>query len=119
MSEWNQRESLMILNTIKRWMGFGSNGSSGDDPGRSAGGDEMISCEDALSRVYEYLDGELEGFTHAQVKAHFDVCRRCYPHLASEQSFKAALSRAVRGQRAPDELKDRVLQLLSRESSSN
>ena len=110
----------MILNTIKRWMGFGSNGSGGDGgPDMPAGGGEMMSCEDALARVYEYLDGELDHLTHEQVKAHFDVCRRCYPHLASEQSFKAALNRAVEGHDAPEALKNRVLQLLEGESSGN
>ena len=47
----------------------------------------MISCEDALHRIHEFIDGELEDVSSEQVKAHFDVCGRCYPHLQLEESF--------------------------------
>lgn len=42
----------------------------------------------------------------------FEVCGRCYPHLASERAFKSALRRAVEGREAPPELRGRVLELL-------
>ena len=56
---------------------------------------EMISCRDALVRVHEYLDGELDDMSEAQVKAHFDVCQRCYPHLQLEGAFREAIRRAA------------------------
>jgi anti-sigma factor (TIGR02949 family) len=74
---------------------------------------EMISCHDALRLVHEYLDGELGDVPHSQVKAHFDVCERCYPHLHLETVFREALRRAARGQSAPPELKARLVQLLA------
>ena len=73
---------------------------------------EMISCEEALAVLYEYMDGELEGVTHERVKAHFDVCARCYPKLALEKSFLAVVARAGRGEKAPPELRDKVLSLI-------
>lgn len=73
---------------------------------------EALSCVDALARLYEYLDGELDDVSREEVAAHFDACRRCYPHLACERAFKTALRRAVEGRRAPPDLRKRVIHLL-------
>lgn len=105
----------MIFDAIRRWMGFGSDAEGGETPAEGPGG---ISCEDALARVYEYLDGELEEASHEQVEAHFEVCRRCYPHLASERSFRRALRRAIEGHGAPESVKSRVLALLEAEETA-
>ena len=69
---------------------------------------DMIPCEEALRLVHDFLDGELEGVPHDQVKAHFDVCHRCYPHLQLESAFLEAVHRAVSTERAPSELKAKV-----------
>lgn len=97
----------MIFDALRRWIGS-------DDDGGNA---DMLSCEEALSRIYEFLDGELEEMTHEQVERHFDVCKRCYPQLQWEQSFRRALHRAVEDEEAPGELKRRVRQLLEAEAS--
>ena len=77
------------------------------------GNREMISCQEALRFLYEFLDGELDGAPREQVQAHFDVCQRCYPHLQLEASFRAALQRACGGQCAPPELKSRLMAALT------
>jgi len=80
------------------------------------GGDgevERISCEEALRLVHEFLDGELEDVTPAQVHEHFEACRGCYPHLRLEQAFREAMKRACASQTAPAELKERVARMLS------
>ena len=74
---------------------------------------EMIPCEEALQLVHDFLDGELESVPYDQVKAHFDVCGRCYPHLQLEESFRAAVRRAASGQAASPELKSRLMDLLA------
>lgn len=75
---------------------------------------EMISCEEALQLVQEFLDGELEGVSESDVKRHFDVCERCYPHLKFESAYRDAVCRAVKGQVAPPELKATVAELIER-----
>jgi len=87
----------------------------GVEPG---GGDaeadaEMISCEDALRLIHEFLDGELDHVSRDKVKAHFDACGRCYPHLCLEESFREAVQTAARGEHAPPELKSRLMDLLA------
>jgi len=103
---------MSFLHRIKRLLGMGSgeNGSGG------AGG-EMISCQDALSFIHEFIDGEVEGIPYDQVKAHFEVCQRCYPHLKLEESFRAALHRAGDADHAPEDLLQRVTDRLAEASS--
>ena len=107
---------MRIFDAIRRWMGTPPGGDGGG-PDSAGEGPEMIPCEEALARVYEYLDGELEGVTHEQVEAHFRICTRCYPHLKLENRFRDALHRAVEGQAAPPELKERVLALMEEEGA--
>jgi len=73
---------------------------------------EGISCEDALRLVHDFLDGELEDTSGANVKAHFEQCQRCYPFLRLEESFRLALRKAARGETTPPDLRDRVLNVL-------
>ena len=101
----------MILRAIRKWMGLNENAASAPDV--DVGSSAMISCEEALSGIFEYLDGELDPPSSHRIQAHFDACERCYPHLASERSFKAALQRAVEGQRAPEAVRARLLAVLA------
>jgi mycothiol system anti-sigma-R factor len=116
----------MIFDRILGWFGWGSDrGSSpaaGDDAsGCPEGSDrgDMIPCHEALARLYEYLDGELEPESREEVEAHFAVCARCYPQLATERSFRAAVQRAMDGGRAPEALRHRVLSLLDEAESGS
>ena len=98
---------MSFFDGLKRLFGgASSNGEGGPQM-------EMISCEDALSLIHEYIDGELEGVSQEQVKAHFDVCGRCYPHLHLEESFREAVQKAARGEEVPTGLKSRVMDLLA------
>jgi mycothiol system anti-sigma-R factor len=83
----------------------------------SSGGDgcprDSIPCEEALRLVHEFLDGELEGVSPAELKEHFEVCQRCYPHLKLEQAFREAMKRACARETAPPALRDKLERLLS------
>ena len=106
---------MSIIDRIRSLFGgAAANGASGN--GRSVddmGDSEMIACEEALRLVHEFLDGELGDVPHAQVKAHFDVCQRCYPHLRLETAFRDAVRRAAAGESTPPELKSRVAALIA------
>jgi anti-sigma factor (TIGR02949 family) len=86
-------------------------GDTSPDNGSSAA--PMIACEEALSIVHDFLDGELEGVSHDQVKAHFDACQRCYPHLRLEEHYRQAIRRAGSEEKAPDGLKVKLMKLLA------
>lgn len=72
-----------------------------------------ITCREAVTVVQEFLDGQLEGVSADQVREHFEICSRCYPHLKFEQSFREALARASAGACAPADLRRRVVDLLA------
>lgn len=105
----------MLIDRLKGWFGGGRDG--GGDGGNADGpcpdsGPEMISCQDALARLQEFVDGELTDLTHDQVESHFEVCTRCYPHLAMEESFKARVHAALARPEVPEGLRGRVLEML-------
>ncbi len=96
---------MSFTDAVKRLFG----GSARED---RAAGFEGISCQEAIRLVYDFLDGELEDASSARVRAHFEKCQRCYPHLRLEESFRLALQKAVRGESTPPDLRDRVLRVL-------
>lgn len=99
----------MIWNALKRLFGFRADAATAD-----AGPDApaLIPCEEALERMYEFMDGELDGASREEVAAHFEACARCYPHLRFEERFRERVQRAVRRPEVPADLRRRVLEIL-------
>lgn len=87
-------------------------GTDPADHGGTANTPKMISCEEALAVIYEFIDGELDDVASEQVMAHFDMCAHCYPQLQLEKSFLTAVQKAASGEKAPPELKTKLLGLL-------
>jgi anti-sigma factor (TIGR02949 family) len=98
---------MTLFDSVRRLFGTGR----GSDSMRNGG--EGIPCHDALRLVHEFLDGELDGVSRAEVEAHFEMCKRCYPHLRLERRFREALRRACAGEVAPPDLRARVLHVVS------
>jgi anti-sigma factor (TIGR02949 family) len=74
---------------------------------------EMISCEQAVERVYEFLDGELDAETMEQVREHIEVCKRCYPYFNFERIFLDHIrSKGLRSERS-ERLEARIRDALS------
>ncbi|HEX6939476.1 MAG TPA: zf-HC2 domain-containing protein [Longimicrobiales bacterium] len=74
---------------------------------------DKTTCREAVARLYEYLDGELTPESAEAVRRHFELCKRCYPHLSFCQAFQDALRRAARGQPgAPEHLRRKLAELL-------
>lgn len=80
--------------------------------GGGGAGVQEISCEEALSRLYEYLDGELEDVEAEEVRRHLEICKKCYPLFNFERLFLDFI-RDRGGQPVRDErLRDRVREML-------
>ncbi len=72
-----------------------------------------ISCEEAMSRVYEFLDGELDPEWTEKVRAHVEICRRCYPYFNFERVFLDHIrSRGHRAEKS-EELERRIREALN------
>ncbi len=111
---------MAFFDSLKRLFGgTGRNGGSGGaapsgssgSPGETAVA--MIPCDEASARLFEYLDGELEGVSEEEVRRHLEVCEACYPRVQFEKHFIEALHRSRNGGRASESLRQRVLQSLA------
>ena len=108
---------MNLFERLKRLVGGGEHLHEGLEGGQDACPTcQSITCMEALEKVYEYLDAELDEATRQDVAHHFSVCQKCYPHLMLEERFLDLL-RQSRGEevKAPDHLKAQVLELLAAE----
>jgi len=93
-------------------MNFRTRGPGGaSSPPDPPAGD--LSCEEALARVYEYLDGELGPELHDRIGAHLEVCRRCYPFFDFERMFLDYVREKGRSAPASEDLRERISSVLA------
>lgn len=81
-------------------------------------GSEMISCKEALERLWAYIDGELPEQEHGQVHDHLEVCKKCYPQYDFQRAFREFVGRHTK-QPVPPGLRRRVfMALLAQENAA-
>ena len=71
----------------------------------------VIDCEEALRRLFEYLDAELHGDPHREMEQHLERCRSCFSRVEFEKRLKAYTTELGR-EAAPPELERRIRKLL-------
>jgi anti-sigma factor (TIGR02949 family) len=49
----------------------------------------VIDCEQALHRLFEYLDDELDRQSQREMEQHLERCRSCFSRLEFEKRMKA------------------------------
>lgn len=76
----------------------------------------MLPCHEVMPRLWEYIDGELTPERTDQIRAHLEMCERCFPRYDFQRAFVAFLQRQRR-EPAPPELRRRVFQRLLAESA--
>jgi mycothiol system anti-sigma-R factor len=64
-------------------------------------------CEQALGRLFAYVDRELEPLDAAQVRAHIEDCRPCLDEMAVETMLKELVRRCCQEQ-APADLRVKI-----------
>lgn len=72
-----------------------------------------ISCEEALERVFAYLDHDLDEHARGEMERHLHRCRGCFSRTEFERRLKAQLRDTGRID-APAALQTRIGQLLRR-----
>ena len=82
---------------------------------RGCGEAPTVTCEEALSRVYEFLDGELSKREMRSIRCHLEQCRRCYPMYDWEKLFLDTVSEYGSRPEAHDDLRRRLRELLGRD----
>ena len=71
-------------------------------------------CEHMLERVYQFLDHELDTASSDEIREHLAQCEPCLDHYDVEQAVKTLVSRCCGGDKAPSQLRTKVLGQLAR-----
>jgi len=73
-----------------------------------------IDCLEAISQLYAYLDGELEGKNEKfQVEQHLAHCKSCYSRAQLEGALNQRLANFHKD-KAPDSLQDRLKNIIDK-----
>lgn len=70
-------------------------------------------CEHMLERVYEFLDHELDTASSDEIREHLVACEPCLDRFDVEQAVKTLVNRCCGNDKAPNELRTKVLTSLS------
>ena len=109
--------SMSFFERLRRLLGGESDHHSHSEEGEGeCTSCRPISCLEALEKVHEYLDGELEEAAAADVAHHFNVCQKCFPHLRLEERFRETLRISGARDQCPEHLRLQVIELLAAES---
>jgi mycothiol system anti-sigma-R factor len=69
-------------------------------------------CEQAFSRLYEYLDRVLSPEEEALVRQHLAICEDCVRHFGFEEKLLETIREKCRTGRAPETLRRKIETLL-------
>lgn len=70
-----------------------------------------IDCEQALRKVFEYVDHELGEADHEAMHRHLETCKSCYSRMDFERRLKEKLN-TLREQNASQRMSARINALL-------
>ncbi len=71
----------------------------------------ILTCDEALRLLAEYLDGELEQATDRDVESHLARCRSCFSRVDFEQRLKLQVAALGRSDVSP-EFAERIRRLM-------
>jgi len=100
----------MAMNWFKKLFGGSTPKTNGSAPENG-----MISCDEALERLYDFLDAELDETWQVRVNEHFEACKACFPVMTFEKSFLDAVQGSKSDATTPAEVRSRILEALAKE----
>ena len=72
-----------------------------------------ISCEEVMTKLYAYLDDEVDALTEAEIDAHVHKCRECYSRADFEKSLRKKVAASAE-MKTPIETRGRLEALIKR-----
>lgn len=80
-----------------------------------SGGDaHEIDCTEVLLDVHRFLDGEIDEARTTRIRQHLDECSPCLRQFGIEREVKQLVARCCGAERAPDDLRGRIVAQLQR-----
>ncbi len=71
-----------------------------------------MTCEEAVTKLYEYLDKELDQESVALLEKHLELCKTCCNHFEFEKKVRSLIQEKCTDARAPQFLKNKILNRL-------
>ncbi|HXF97146.1 MAG TPA: zf-HC2 domain-containing protein [Gaiellaceae bacterium] len=71
----------------------------------------MITCAEAVERLWEYLDGSLPDASRQAIEQHLSFCRRCCGEAEFAAELRAFLARSA-AEELPADVRERLLATL-------
>jgi mycothiol system anti-sigma-R factor len=71
----------------------------------------MITCAEAVKKLWEFLDGTLEDENRAAIEEHLNFCRRCCGEIEFARELRRFLARDA-AEELSDEVRARLLATL-------
>jgi mycothiol system anti-sigma-R factor len=81
-------------------------------PVDDCGAGDGVNCSEVLAAVWTYLDGETTEAERDHLRGHLEECVACLRHYDLEHDVKRLVARCCGNDRAPEELRTRVLAVL-------
>lgn len=79
---------------------------------------EMVPCDHVIAQLWEYIDGELTAENATRVRAHLDICSRCFPQYDFQRAFKEFLQQSAQ-QPMPPGVRRRVFEAILAEENGS
>ena len=73
--------------------------------------EQAMRCEEVITHLLSYLDGEMDAAKRADIDRHLQDCRDCYSRAEFEKALRAKV-RDLGGEKAPAALHARLKALL-------
>ncbi len=76
-----------------------------------------ISCEEVMSKLYAYLDSEIDTLTQTDIDEHLHQCRECFSRAEFERALRKKVASAGEVT-IPEETRNRMDSLMKRFQSA-
>jgi anti-sigma factor (TIGR02949 family) len=81
-------------------------------------GIDYYSCEEALNRLNDYLDHELNDAERMVVAKHLEICKPCFSRFSFEQTLVVSLRQKIVALAAPEGIRSKLKDLLRNKTQS-
>jgi anti-sigma factor (TIGR02949 family) len=71
----------------------------------------QLECEEAVAKLLEFLDGELDEIAGRGIERHLETCRECFERAEFERRLRERVAQAAVAP-APESLRRRVRALM-------
>lgn len=72
-----------------------------------------ISCAEVMSKLYAFLDGEVDNLTESDIEHHLHHCRECFSRVDFEKKLKERV-KSTDAVNTPPDVKSRLQDIMNK-----